>query len=416
MIRPDYRYFRRYPTVIIHSAKGSTWEEHKYIKRIDGTYYYPSSYEGGRHLPGASSGKKESSSSDKKSDGKTPTGNTIEDSLPDKNLEDALKPIKQYDPYEGMEDWEKSLYTKLTDLMEDVDTKSEFTSFRKLVKQYSDDDFFKKLEYTLGKDTEKAAAKKAAEEAQQKAEEEYEAAVAERERLVEEEERKYQEAKEKGEKYVKQKIPKVPALKKTKAVAEEVDEEALTDKEKATYKKFKKDLAKMSGKSDLTDKDVQEMVKKVKSHYEDIANATNLSTKDIDSLALEVLGGKFGDTDNQKVLLGTNYKEINARVKEIQKERANAEKEKKKAEEKAKKEKEKAEKALQKALAKSGSKSTSSKSRSKKSSSSSSSSSGSASSSSSRSSSSGLKSSSKATTASKGLNLNKVYSVYKKKK
>lgn len=34
-----------------HSAKGSTWEEHKYIKRIDGTYYYPDSYEGGRHLP-----------------------------------------------------------------------------------------------------------------------------------------------------------------------------------------------------------------------------------------------------------------------------------------------------------------------------------------------------------------------------
>lgn len=34
-----------------HSAKGSTWEEHKYIKRIDGTYYYPDNYEGGRHLP-----------------------------------------------------------------------------------------------------------------------------------------------------------------------------------------------------------------------------------------------------------------------------------------------------------------------------------------------------------------------------
>lgn len=34
-----------------HSAKGSTWEQHKYIKRINGTYYYPDSYEGGRHLP-----------------------------------------------------------------------------------------------------------------------------------------------------------------------------------------------------------------------------------------------------------------------------------------------------------------------------------------------------------------------------
>lgn len=36
---------------VLHSAKGSTWENHKYIKRVDGTYYYPDSYEGGRHLP-----------------------------------------------------------------------------------------------------------------------------------------------------------------------------------------------------------------------------------------------------------------------------------------------------------------------------------------------------------------------------
>lgn len=33
-----------------HSAKGSTWKKHKYIKKIDGTYYYPDSYDGGRHL------------------------------------------------------------------------------------------------------------------------------------------------------------------------------------------------------------------------------------------------------------------------------------------------------------------------------------------------------------------------------
>lgn len=47
---------------IQHSAKGSTWEEHKYIKRIDGTYYYPDSYEGGRHL--SSNEKKESEPED----------------------------------------------------------------------------------------------------------------------------------------------------------------------------------------------------------------------------------------------------------------------------------------------------------------------------------------------------------------
>lgn len=57
MMRPNYKDFRKSRFILAsgehleHSAKGSTWEEHKYIKRIDGTYYYPDSYEGGRHLP-----------------------------------------------------------------------------------------------------------------------------------------------------------------------------------------------------------------------------------------------------------------------------------------------------------------------------------------------------------------------------
>lgn len=53
-----------YRSFLIHSAKGSTWEDHKYIKRIDGTYYYPDSYEGGRHLPGEKKKNKESSDND----------------------------------------------------------------------------------------------------------------------------------------------------------------------------------------------------------------------------------------------------------------------------------------------------------------------------------------------------------------
>lgn len=54
MVRPNYRDFRILH--LQHSAKGSTWENHKYIKRIDGTYYYPDSYKGGRHLPDGESG------------------------------------------------------------------------------------------------------------------------------------------------------------------------------------------------------------------------------------------------------------------------------------------------------------------------------------------------------------------------
>lgn len=35
---------------LAHSAKGSTWEKHKYVKKVDGIYYYPTGYEGGRTM------------------------------------------------------------------------------------------------------------------------------------------------------------------------------------------------------------------------------------------------------------------------------------------------------------------------------------------------------------------------------
>lgn len=51
-MRPDFKNFRGIGIQqLSHSAKGSTWKEHKYIKRLNGTYYYPDNYEGGRHLP-----------------------------------------------------------------------------------------------------------------------------------------------------------------------------------------------------------------------------------------------------------------------------------------------------------------------------------------------------------------------------
>lgn len=49
-MRPDFRDFRgagRY--CIVHSAKGTTWDKHAYLKVIDGKYYYPDDYKGGRH-------------------------------------------------------------------------------------------------------------------------------------------------------------------------------------------------------------------------------------------------------------------------------------------------------------------------------------------------------------------------------
>ena len=46
MIRPDFREIQ----YLSHSAKGSTWDKHKYVKRVDGIYYYPNGYEGGRTM------------------------------------------------------------------------------------------------------------------------------------------------------------------------------------------------------------------------------------------------------------------------------------------------------------------------------------------------------------------------------
>ena len=60
MIRPDYMDPRTRFQLLQHSSEGSYWKKHKYLKRVDGTYYYPDTYEGGRHLP---DGEKEESNS-----------------------------------------------------------------------------------------------------------------------------------------------------------------------------------------------------------------------------------------------------------------------------------------------------------------------------------------------------------------
>lgn len=39
MIRPDYRAYSS-SNELMHSAKGTTWENHKYLKKVDGRYIY----------------------------------------------------------------------------------------------------------------------------------------------------------------------------------------------------------------------------------------------------------------------------------------------------------------------------------------------------------------------------------------
>lgn len=64
----DYRNFQN-STVLMHSAKGSEWTKHKYVKKIDGVYYYPVGYDKGRTVdtaPGGSKSNKKDKDKDKK--------------------------------------------------------------------------------------------------------------------------------------------------------------------------------------------------------------------------------------------------------------------------------------------------------------------------------------------------------------
>lgn len=40
MTRPDFRDFSSHDEGIMHSPKGTTWKDHKYIKKVNGIYYY----------------------------------------------------------------------------------------------------------------------------------------------------------------------------------------------------------------------------------------------------------------------------------------------------------------------------------------------------------------------------------------
>lgn len=51
---PDFRDCCGKQNVLVHSAKSSTWDKHKYVKVIEGVYFYPNDYKGGRHIGDAS--------------------------------------------------------------------------------------------------------------------------------------------------------------------------------------------------------------------------------------------------------------------------------------------------------------------------------------------------------------------------
>lgn len=89
MVVPDFRDFRGDGTgSLFHSAKGSTWEKHKYIKIINGLYFYPDDYIGGRHISNAKdAASKSKSSKDSKSSSSTDDKDKKTSKISDKKLD-----------------------------------------------------------------------------------------------------------------------------------------------------------------------------------------------------------------------------------------------------------------------------------------------------------------------------------------
>lgn len=95
--------------ILAHSAKGSTWENHKYIKRVDGTYYYPEGYEGGQHLDDAD---KEKESEEEKFDSKKAAT----------EMNKYMKALADSGKFQmgSKEEWESMSLDEFKDLYEDV--------------------------------------------------------------------------------------------------------------------------------------------------------------------------------------------------------------------------------------------------------------------------------------------------------
>lgn len=105
MIIPNFKDFR-------HSVKGTTWKSHKYIKRIEGVYYYPDDYSGGRHLPSETSEKsdgmrttavKVSLSSPKTSPSTSTPTSKPSGTVPFKKVEKPIKPKVSSTPPKDVE-------------------------------------------------------------------------------------------------------------------------------------------------------------------------------------------------------------------------------------------------------------------------------------------------------------------------
>lgn len=121
-----------------HSAKGSEWEKHKYLKKNEakGYYYYPDSYEGGRHLPKGSkkSSEKKAADKDEKKKSSSKDSTTAQQSeQPKKNVSQLAAEVVQGKL--GTRELRKALlgagYDKVEKRAEEIVKRAEFLTSQK---------------------------------------------------------------------------------------------------------------------------------------------------------------------------------------------------------------------------------------------------------------------------------------------
>lgn len=118
---------------IKHSAKGSEWEDHKYVKKIDGVYYYPVGYEDGRTIDSLKSEKDKSDS--EKSDKKDSNDKSSQ-------IEEVKKHFDQYLAKRGI-DWrtlpKDEVDQMQRDIVKQLESGKEAGTFEKSVEELAKD-------------------------------------------------------------------------------------------------------------------------------------------------------------------------------------------------------------------------------------------------------------------------------------
>lgn len=292
-MQPDFRNFagRYQPVIIVHSAKGTTWKKHKYLKVIDGKYYYADDYEDGRHLSNLNKSSKSSDNDEKKIKRVKEPSDSLDSGAITKT-DDGEERISRTNPKEGKklpDNWQEELYDAI-----DKQLKKNPGLFDP--KDLTDDDKFQDFRITLEEFTGIDSS---------------ELSDSEIEEMKKHVKNHYQTEPPKGweeEFYdaIDKHLKRNPGL---------FDPKDITNEDK--FQDFGLTIAEFTGidTSNFSDAEINKMKKAVEKHYGGSSNS--LSSEEIDKIARDVIRGKYGNGSERKKKLGSNYQAVQDRVNEM---------------------------------------------------------------------------------------------------